>query len=66
MQHSSDLGGTDAWAPAAPGSLVPDTTSTVGGVDYVVSGSGTLNVTATIPVANASGGKLFGRLLATE
>ncbi|MFI2796130.1 beta strand repeat-containing protein [Haloferula sp. A504] len=69
VQHSGDLGATDPWGPLSPAALVPDsgTGVTVEGVDFTVTGTGTLDVTATIPSAgNAIGGKLFGRLLATE
>ena len=64
LSHTGDLGITDPWsAPVA----VPATTSTVGGIDFVVSGSGTLSVVATIPASgNALGGKLFGRLEGEE
>jgi hypothetical protein len=63
VEHSGDLGVTDPWAAA----LVPDATGTVSGVDFAVSGSGTLSVIATIPeTGNAIGGKLFGRLTGTE
>ncbi|MEP4077265.1 beta strand repeat-containing protein [Haloferula sp.] len=62
VEHSGDLGIVDSWAAA----LVPDATGIVDGVDFVVSGSGTLSVIATIPVANAIDAKLFGRLLAEE
>jgi hypothetical protein len=62
VEHSGDLGITDAWVA----SLVPDSTSSVSGVGYVVSGSGTLSVVATIPVGNAIAGKLFGRLKAEK
>jgi autotransporter-associated beta strand protein len=62
VEHSSDLGITDAWAAA----LVPESTSTVSGVNFTVTaGAPPLNnVTATIPVGEAAAGKLFGRLRA--
>jgi hypothetical protein len=69
VEHSGDLGLTDAWAPVAPEPLatVPDTTGAAGGVNFAVSGSGTLNVVATVPApGNVIGGKLFGRLVAQE
>ena len=64
VEHSGDLGITDPWsAPVA----VPAMTSTVGGIDFVVSGSGPLSVVATIPSSgNAIDGKLFGRLQGQE
>ena len=64
LSHSGDLGITDPWsAPAA----VPATTSTMNGIEFVVSGSGPLSVIATIPASgNALDGKLFGRLVAEE
>ncbi|MCH7227034.1 fibronectin type III domain-containing protein [Haloferula sp. A504] len=63
LEHSGDLGVSDAWASVD----VPGSTSIVGGVDFNVSenaGDSTKNdVVATIPSAgNASNGKLFGRL----
>lgn len=45
---------------------VPDTSGTTGAVTFGVSGSGTLNVTATIDASVAADGKLFGRLSASE
>ena len=63
VEHSSDLGITDAWTTVA----VPDSNGgPTSGVTFAVSGSGTLDVTATIGSSEASGGKLFGRLKATE
>ena len=64
VQHSSDLGISDAWASA----LVPDTTQIVSGVSFtVIGGSPTNTVTATIPESgNAAAGKLFGRLKANN
>lgn len=59
VQHISDLGISDAWAAA----LVSETTGPVSGVTFTVTaGSSTNAVIATIPVGNAAGGKLFGRL----
>ncbi len=63
VQHSSDLGITDAWSTPV---TVPDATSTVGGINFTVTaGTPPLNnVTATIPASgNASGGKLFSRVI---
>jgi autotransporter-associated beta strand protein len=66
LQHSSDLGISDAWASVA----VPDTAITVGVVNYTVpTTNANLNLVdlqATIPVSEAAAGKLFGRLKATE
>ncbi len=63
VEHSSDLGITDAWTTVA----VPDTSGgPTSGVTFAVSGSGTLDVEATIGSGEADGGKLFGRLKATE
>ncbi len=64
LSHSGDLGITDPWSvPVA----VPATTSTMNGIEFVVSGSGPLSVIATIPASgNALDGKLFGRLVAEE
>jgi autotransporter-associated beta strand protein len=68
LQHSADLGLTDAWANA----LVPGAVgiSTVNGVDFVVTDpglpGGLLRVVATVPASQASLGKLFGRLQAVE
>ena len=64
VEHSSDLGIGDPWTTVA----VPDASGgPTSGVTFVVSGSGTLDVTATIGSAEAGGtGKLFGRLKAVE
>ena len=63
VEHSSDLGISDAWTTVA----VPDSDGgPTDGVTFVVSGSGTLDVEATIGVGEADAGKLFGRLKATE
>lgn len=64
IEHSSDLGVNDPWTTVA----VPDASGgPASGVTFVVSGSGTLDVTATVDPAEAGGtGKLFGRLKATE
>jgi hypothetical protein len=46
---------------------VPDSDGTVGTVNFtVVGGTPTNNVAATIPVSEAVGGKLFGRLKAVN
>jgi fibronectin-binding autotransporter adhesin len=60
VEHSNDLGISDAWTTVA----VPDSSGASGGVTFVVSGSGTLDVEATIGSGEAGGGKLFGRLKA--
>ncbi len=62
VEHSSDLGIGDAWEAA----LVPDVDNTVNDVVFDIEGSGPLDVTATIPVGKAAGGKLFGRLKAVN
>ena len=63
LEHSGDLGVTDAWAPG----VVPETTSTVGAVSYVVTPNGSLNdVVATIPSSEALNSQLFGRLEGEE
>jgi hypothetical protein len=63
VEHSRDLGIGDPWTTVA----VPDTSEgPTSGVTFVVSGSGTLDVEATIGSAEAAAGKLFGRLKATE
>ena len=64
VQHSNDLGISDPWSTLV---TVPDTTSSVGGINFTVSAAtASLNsVTATIPASgNAAGGKLFGRVKA--
>ena len=63
LEHSSDLGLTDAWEIA----LVPDTSSTVNDVIFSITPDGILNdVIATIPASKAAGGKLFGRVESNE
>jgi autotransporter-associated beta strand protein len=62
VEHSSDLGIGDPWEAA----LVPDADNTVNDVVFDIEGSGTLDVIATIPAGKAAGGKLIGRLKATE
>jgi autotransporter-associated beta strand protein len=59
LEYSTSLA-TGTWTPVT----VPDTSGTVDDVIFTVSGSGPLNVSATIPVSKADGGKLFGRLKA--
>lgn len=60
LQHSSDLGITDAWTTVT----VPDASSgPLSGVNFTVTPGDPLNdVQATISVGEASGGRLFGRL----
>ena len=63
IEHSSDLGISDTWTTVA----VPDSSGgPTGGVTFVVSGSGTLDVTATIGPDESALGKLFGRLKAVK
>lgn len=64
VEHSSDLGISDTWTVVA----VPDTSGgPTSGVTFTVSGGpGTLDVTASISASEAAGGKLFGRVTATE
>lgn len=67
VEHSSDLGDTDPWIVVA----VPDSDAgPTSGVSFEVSaasGSPSVHsVTATIGSGEAVGGKLFGRLSATE
>jgi len=66
VQYSQDLGQADLWSGHQ--AAVPESTSTVGGVSFTVTADGDYDdILATIPAAAAaSGGKLFGRLLATE
>jgi hypothetical protein len=71
VEQSSDLGGLDPWTATAD--VVPDVTDAVpdNNVTFVVGagpvGPPALNsVSATIDSAAAAGGKLFGRLRATE
>jgi hypothetical protein len=66
LEWSSDLGISDLWSDNQ--AVVPDETPDpqVAPVDFQVSGSGTLNVTATIASGEATGGKLFGRLSGVE
>jgi autotransporter-associated beta strand protein len=66
VEHSSDLGISDAWTTV----LVPDTAGISGptsGVTFDVTlGSPGNTVTATISSGEAASGRLFGRLKATE
>ena len=63
-QHSNDLGVVDPWTSNE--AVVPETTSVVNGVSFVVTpGSPKNSVVATIPATEAAGGKLFGRLHGT-
>lgn len=61
VQHSSDLGITDAWSTLV---TVPDADDTVGGIVFDITDGTPLNgVIATIPASgNAAGGRLFGRV----
>jgi hypothetical protein len=63
LQYSNDLGLTDPWTSHSI--LVPDSTGTVGGVSFVITPSGNMNIVeATIPASEAGSGKLFSRLSA--
>lgn len=66
LQYSNDMGVTDAWANNQV--LIPDSSSTVNGVIFVITANGNMNqVEATIPGSAASAnGKLFSRLAAQE
>ena len=61
LEYSTTLA-ADSWTSVA----VPDTSTSVDGVVFAVTGVGPLGVTATIPDSKASDGKLFGRLKAVE
>jgi fibronectin-binding autotransporter adhesin len=63
LEHSSDLGLTDAWSSG----VVPETSGTVDTVIYDVTANTLNDVVATIPAAgNADAGKLFGRLVGEQ
>jgi hypothetical protein len=63
VQHSSDLGIGDPWASAP----VTDAGTAANGVTFAVTpGSPNNTVTATISAAQATAGKLFGRLEAEQ
>jgi len=65
VQWSNDLGITDLWTTNT--AQVPETSSTVNDVVFVITPNGTLNdVVATIPATKAAAGKLFGRLSGEE
>jgi fibronectin-binding autotransporter adhesin len=65
VQWSSDLGQTDLWP--ANEAAVPESSSLVNGVNFVITPNGNLNqVVATIPSGEGPDGKLFGRLEGTE
>jgi hypothetical protein len=65
VQWSSDLGVTDPWSGNS--ALVPDDDATVNGVVFDITPGDPLNsVKATIPSAEGTGGKLFGRLSGSE
>jgi autotransporter-associated beta strand protein len=61
IEYSNSLAG-GSWSTVQ----VPYSSSTVGDIEFNVTGTGPLNVTATIPVGKAAGGKLFGRVKASE
>jgi hypothetical protein len=58
--------GTSLAAESWTSVVVPDTSTTVDDVVFTVTGTGPLNVTATIPDSKAASGKLFGRLKAVD
>ncbi len=58
VEYGNDL---DGWLAAA----VPDSSATVSGVHFAITGSGPLHVTAEIPKVNPGDRQLFGRLKAT-
>jgi fibronectin-binding autotransporter adhesin len=57
IQYGNSLSG-GSWTEVP----VPYTSGTVGDIVFNVTGTGPLNVTATIPASKAAGGKLFGRV----
>ncbi|HSH16191.1 MAG TPA: autotransporter-associated beta strand repeat-containing protein, partial [Verrucomicrobiae bacterium] len=69
IEYSKDLGITDLWTSHGD-AVVPETSSTVAGVTFVITAHGNpalWNVQATIPASAASPGtKLFGRLNAVN
>ena len=65
VEHSRDLGVSDAWTSVPVPDATPDPQAS--DVHFTVSGSGLLSVTATIQSSEAGGtGKLFGRLVGAE
>ena len=66
VQHSSDLGVSDAWRSSATVPDIAGPSGTVNGVNFNVTlGSPGNTVHATISSSEAASGKLFGRLKAT-
>ena len=59
LMHSADLG---TWTEVA----IPESDAVTDGVTFTITGTGTLNVTATIAHSHAVDGKLFGRVKANE
>ena len=59
LMHSADLG---TWTEVA----IPESDAVTDGVTFTITGTGTLNVTATIAHSHAVDGKLFGRVEANE
>ena len=59
LMHSADLG---TWTEVA----IPESDAVTDGVTFTITGTGTLNVTATIAHSHAVDGKLFGRVGASE
>lgn len=69
VQHSSDLGNPDPWLATVDQVPDADDPTADNGVTFVVDtiSAAPLNkVTATINSSEASGGRLFGRLMGTE
>jgi len=64
VEHSSDLGIADAWTTVAVPDETPDPQA--GDVTFEVSGSGPLDVVATIQSSEAADGRLFARLVAEK
>ena len=61
LEHSSNFGQGDPWV----GPMVPESTGTSGGIDFVITPDGDFHqVTATIPATEAVDGRLFTRLRA--
>ena len=61
LEYSNDLGVADDWSSHRI--TIPETSSTVGGVVFVITPNGNSNqVQATIPATGAGNGKLFSRI----
>ncbi len=61
IEHSNTLA-NGSWTAVQ----VPYSSGTLGDIGFNITGTGPLDVTATIPVGKAAGGKLFGRLKAVN